>query len=56
MRDDLAVGSVFPDLKLPEHTGKELALSEIANQQPLVLVVRARLVVPERAGARAAAR
>jgi peroxiredoxin len=37
MRDDLAVGNVFPDLRLPEHTGKELALSEIAKQQPLVL-------------------
>jgi peroxiredoxin len=37
MRDDLAVGNVFPDLRLPEHTGKELALSEIARQQPLVL-------------------
>jgi peroxiredoxin len=37
MRDDLAVGKVFPDLRLPEHTGKELALSEIAKQQPLVL-------------------
>lgn len=37
MRDDLAVGNVFPDLRLPEHTGKELALSEIAKEQPLVL-------------------
>ena len=37
MREDVAVGSEFPDLRLPEHTGKELALSEIANQQPLVL-------------------
>ena len=37
MRDDLAVGNVFPDLRLPEHTGKELALSEIAREQPLVL-------------------
>jgi peroxiredoxin len=37
MRHDLVVGNEFPDLKLPEHTGKELALSEIAKQQPLVL-------------------
>jgi len=37
MRDDLAPGNVFPDLRLPEHTGKELALSEIAAGQPLVL-------------------
>jgi peroxiredoxin len=37
MRHDLVVGNEFPDLKLPEHTGKELALSEIAKQQPLVV-------------------
>jgi peroxiredoxin len=37
MRDDLKSGSPFPDLRLPEHTGQELALSEIAEQEPLVL-------------------
>jgi peroxiredoxin len=37
MRDDLAVGNVFPDRTLPEHTGKERTLSEIAKRQPLVL-------------------
>ena len=37
MRDDLAPGNVFPDLRLPEHTGEELSLSEIASGQPLVL-------------------
>lgn len=37
MRDDLAIGNVFPDLRLPEHTGKELALSEIAKRQPLII-------------------
>jgi peroxiredoxin len=37
MREDLAPGSRFPDIRLPEHTGKELSLSEIAKQQPLVL-------------------
>jgi peroxiredoxin len=37
MRDDLVPGSPFPDLRLPEHTGRELALSEIAAGQPLVL-------------------
>ena len=37
MREDLAPGNSFPDLRLPEHTGKELSLSEIAKQQPLVL-------------------
>jgi peroxiredoxin len=37
MRDDLVVGEPFPDLRLPETTGKELALSDIAGRQPLVL-------------------
>lgn len=37
MRDDLVPGAVFPDLRLPEHTGRELALSEIAKAEPLVL-------------------
>src|SRR5690349_12521096 len=37
MRDDLVPGRPFPDLRLPEHTGKELSLSEIAEGQPLVL-------------------
>ena len=37
MRDDLVAGNVFPDLRLPEHTGHELSLSEIAAGLPLVL-------------------
>ncbi len=37
MRDDLVPGRTFPDLLLPEHTGEELSLSEIAAGQPLVL-------------------
>jgi peroxiredoxin len=37
MRPDLTIGGMFPDLRLPETTGKELALSEIARAQPLVL-------------------
>jgi peroxiredoxin len=37
MREDLAPGNRFPDIRLPEHTGKQLSLSEIAKQQPLVL-------------------
>jgi peroxiredoxin len=37
MRDDLLPGNPFPDLRLPEHTGEELSLSEIAEEQPLVL-------------------
>jgi peroxiredoxin len=38
MRADLVPGNEFPDIRLPEHTGRELSLSEIAEQQPLVLV------------------
>ena len=37
MREDLVPGNPFPDIRLPEHTGRELALGEIARQQPLVL-------------------
>src|SRR5689334_21641214 len=37
MRDDLVPGNPFPDLRLPEHTGEELSLGEIADGQPLVL-------------------
>src|SRR5205085_2686715 len=37
MREDLVPGNPFPDFRLPEHTGKELSLSEIASAQPLVL-------------------
>jgi peroxiredoxin len=34
---DLVRGDIFPNLTLPEHTGRELSLSEIADGQPLVL-------------------
>lgn len=37
MRADLVVGKPFPDIRLPETTGRELALSEIAAGRPLVL-------------------
>ena len=37
MRDDLVDGNQFPDIRLPEHTGKELSLGEVARQQPLIL-------------------
>jgi peroxiredoxin len=37
MRDDLAPGNPFPDLRLPDTTGTETVLSEIARGQPLVL-------------------
>jgi peroxiredoxin len=37
MRPDLVPGNPFPDISLPEHTGRELSLAEIASRQPLVL-------------------
>jgi peroxiredoxin len=37
MREDLVPGNPFPDIRLPEHTGRELSLGEIAEEQPLVL-------------------
>ena len=37
MRNDLVPGNPFPDLHLPDTTGREVALSEIAGGQPLVL-------------------
>jgi peroxiredoxin len=37
MREDLVPGNPFPEIRLPEHTGRPLALSEIAEAQPLVL-------------------
>lgn len=37
MRADLVPGNTFPDLRLPEHTGRQLSLSEIASGMPLVL-------------------
>jgi peroxiredoxin len=37
MRADLVPGSRFPDLRLPDHTGEELSLAEIATGHPLVL-------------------
>src|SRR5215218_3818173 len=37
MRADLVPGNPFPDLRLPDHTGRERALSEIAAKQPLIL-------------------
>ena len=37
MRDDLVPGNPFPDLQLPDTTGRETALSKIARAQPLVL-------------------
>ena len=37
MRDDLRIGNQFPNIELPEHTGRELSIADIASRQPLVL-------------------
>lgn len=37
MRADLVPGNRFPDIELPEHTGRKLALSRISARQPVVL-------------------
>ena len=37
MRADLVPGNPFPDISLPEHTGRERSLAEISSAQPLVL-------------------
>jgi peroxiredoxin len=37
MRDDLVEGNAFPDVRLPDHTGRECSLSELAGARPLVL-------------------
>ena len=34
---NLVPGTPFPDVRLPEHTGRELSLTQIASRQPLVL-------------------
>jgi peroxiredoxin len=37
MRSELAPGDVFPDIRLPDHTGEELRVREIEAGMPLVL-------------------
>ena len=37
MRSDLVPGNRFPDVRLPDHTGRERSLSALAEQRPLVL-------------------
>lgn len=37
MRSDLVAGSRFPDLELPNHHGRLVRLSALANGYPLVL-------------------
>ncbi len=37
MRNDLAAGNRFPELTLPDHTGSERSLAQLAHEQPLLL-------------------
>jgi peroxiredoxin len=37
VRADLVPGALFPDLRLPDHTGRERTLRALAGEQPLVL-------------------
>jgi peroxiredoxin len=37
MRADLVVGSRLPDLELPDHRGRAVRLSVLANGYPLVV-------------------
>jgi peroxiredoxin len=39
MRSDIIPGAVFPDYELSDHTGKHRKLSELQNQDPMVLVL-----------------
>ena len=39
MRADIIAGAVFPDYELPDHHGKRRKLSELQQEDPLVLVL-----------------
>jgi peroxiredoxin len=39
MRADIVAGAVFPDYELPDHRGKHRKLSELQQNDPLVLVI-----------------
>src|SRR5258708_31498217 len=39
MRSDIIPGAVFPDYELTDHTGKRRKLSDLQEQNPMVLVL-----------------
>ena len=39
MRSDIIEGAIFPDYELTDHTGKHRKLSELQNQDPMVLIL-----------------
>ena len=39
MRADIALGAVFPDYELTDHTGKHRKLSDLQGPDPMILVL-----------------
>lgn len=39
MRNDIQIGSVFPDYELPDQTGKRRKLSELQGSDPMILIL-----------------
>src|SRR5262245_65432487 len=39
MRSDIVPGAIFPDYELPDHTTKRRKLSELQEQNPMILVL-----------------
>ena len=39
MRSDMVPGAIFPDYELADHTTKHRKLSELQQEQPMVLVL-----------------
>ena len=47
MRPDIIPGSLFPDYELSDHTGKHRKLSELQQQDPILLCSAVELFVPK---------
>src|ERR1700759_3908867 len=39
MRSDIVPGAIFPDYELPDHTAKRRKLSELQEENPMILVL-----------------
>ena len=51
MRSDIVPGAIFPDYELPDHADKPRKLSELQGDDPLILTLFARTLLPKRAPA-----
>ena len=51
MRPDIVPGAVFPDYALPDHTDTVRTLSELQGEDPLILTLVARSLLPQGAPA-----